>query len=330
MDWDLRARENAYYYIDCGHGRSEDEFWRSGEEDAARLILRGIELSADARVLEIGCGIGRLLRPLARRAQYVIGVDISGEMIRRARVALADLSNVQLLQTDGDLDSIDEGSLDYVFSFIVFQHIVSKSAVLGYFGETTRVLRPGGLFRFQADGRRSKGVRNPNSWSGVRFDVLELTDALASNGFATLEVLSPNTQYMWLTAQKRSQAGGSRRAAQFHAKEWNRAELAALIARLGHDPQREMEEVLAGRGTLKDLASGFFQAKGELAPGEYVKQAYEAILGRPADLAGLEFYSGEIREGIDRDNVIDCLLGSPEFDERYRKFVGQPGRVQPG
>ena len=30
------------------------------------------------------------------------------------------------------------------------------------------------------------------------------------------------------------------------------------------------------------------------------------------------FYAGEIESGIDRSNVVDCLISSAEFDDRYR------------
>ena len=84
-DWDLRARENSHYYIDCGHAASPSVFSESGENDVGKLILRGIDLRADAAILEIGCGVGRLLRPFLERAARIVGVDISGEMVARAR-----------------------------------------------------------------------------------------------------------------------------------------------------------------------------------------------------------------------------------------------------
>ena len=48
------------------------------------------------RVLEIGCGAGRVTRALASVFGEVYAVDISGEMVRHARAALADLPNVQV------------------------------------------------------------------------------------------------------------------------------------------------------------------------------------------------------------------------------------------
>ncbi len=87
QDWDLRARKDARHYIDCGHGGSEETFWRSGVEDLENYILRDLEIDAGASTLEIGCGIGRLLRPLSEGVASAVGVDISGEMILRGQKA---------------------------------------------------------------------------------------------------------------------------------------------------------------------------------------------------------------------------------------------------
>ena len=316
-DWDLRAREDAYHFIDCGHGESPEEFWSSGQRDVEALILRGIDLSAQVDLLEIGCGVGRLLRSLAPRVRRVTGVDISGEMIRRGREELKDCANVGLLQTGGDLAGVPDRSIDFVFSCIVFQHIVSKAAVFAYLRESARVLRPGGLLRFQADGRPRR-LRIPNTWTGVRFEAAELTRALDEHGLTVLEVRSPGTQYMWVTARNGAPAAAA--PARLRARGWNTDALGALLGRLEASPG-ELARVLSLPARVEDLAGAFFRLRTKLAATEYVSLAYQAILGRPADPAGLEFYAREIREGIPRSNVVECLLASPEFDERYRASV---------
>jgi ubiquinone/menaquinone biosynthesis C-methylase UbiE len=77
-------------------------------------------------VLEIGCGVGRMTRMLARIFGRVTVVDVSREMIERARVNLADAHNVTLILGDGaTLSLVADQSQDFAFSFIVFQHIPS-------------------------------------------------------------------------------------------------------------------------------------------------------------------------------------------------------------
>ena len=122
-DWDRRARENAQHFIACGHSESDEVFWASGLRDLDQLVLHDVELDSTARALEIGCGMGRILKPLSERIEKAFGVDISAEMIARARQGLAGLGNVEVFVTRGRLSDFEDASLDFVYSFIVFQHI---------------------------------------------------------------------------------------------------------------------------------------------------------------------------------------------------------------
>src|SRR5262249_22226464 len=102
-DWDRRAREGARKVIACATSATEEEFWRSGRRDLDDLILRDIELDRSALVLEIGCGMGRILGPLSERVERACGVDISAEMVEHGRRELAGRPNVSLFVTDGNL-----------------------------------------------------------------------------------------------------------------------------------------------------------------------------------------------------------------------------------
>ncbi|MEP6767251.1 MAG: methyltransferase domain-containing protein [Acidobacteriota bacterium] len=323
-DWDLRARGDAASFIDCAHGASSAAFWTSGEDDVAKQILKGVRLAPDAEVLEIGCGIGRLLRAMRGRARLVTGVDISGEMIERARRELLPDEGVRLFRTDGRLQDTPDRSIDFVYSFIVFQHIPSRTAVLTYLREAARVLRPGGVLRFQADGR-GRRFKPPNTWSGVRFRAEGLRRQLEALGFRVLEITASGTQYMWVTAQRaRAADDPAIAAAVFSPRRWNAAALENLLRRLGRDPREDAPRVVSGKIGVRDLVSALIRRGRRLEPADYVEQAYRAILGRSPDPGGLESYAREIEEGIPRVHVVDCLIASPEFDETYREDGGEP------
>ena len=90
-DWDQRARENARYYVATGTTNwTDEEFFASGEKTVAEQILNDTEnifqgkLPSKMRVLEIGCGAGRVTRALANVFGEVHAVDVSGEMVRQA------------------------------------------------------------------------------------------------------------------------------------------------------------------------------------------------------------------------------------------------------
>jgi SAM-dependent methyltransferase len=159
-DWDRRARENARYYVATLRSDWTDEdFFASGESELYHSILTDMgnvahgQDPATMRVLEIGCGAGRVTRALARVFAEVHAVDVSGEMIARAREALADVSNAFVYQNNGmDLSVVPDLPFDFAFSVIVFQHIPSRGVIENYFREISRLLRPGALFKVQVQG----------------------------------------------------------------------------------------------------------------------------------------------------------------------------------
>ncbi len=152
--WDACAEENAMRHIACDDWQSEEVFNVCGERDLMNLLHNLDEdsiNSAHSRVLEIGCGIGRMLKPFALRYPDLkfIGVDVSEEMIRKGQMRLKGIGNIQLLRTSGkDLDVFEDDYFNLIYSYIVFQHIPRKF-VHNYFKEIKRVLAKDGLFIFQ-------------------------------------------------------------------------------------------------------------------------------------------------------------------------------------
>lgn len=201
-DWDRRARENAAFYICTTAAESPEAFAASGERDLSEQVLDGLEVLPSWRVLEIGCGIGRLLRPLSKRVARAVGVDVSEEMVRRGREYCADRPNVVLHRTDGSLPFLAGGEFDFVFSHIVFQHLPRKSYAEKYLREAHRVLKPGGILRVQVDGRARQFFRRfaADSWSGVVFSARELQRRLERCGFRVTQMRGEGTQYLRATA----------------------------------------------------------------------------------------------------------------------------------
>ena len=152
-EWDQRARENAYHYIASGHDEwSEEDFHASGVESVRSMVLDDIQAVAGDRdpktmtVLEIGCGAGRMTRPLAEVFGEVHGVDVSGEMIAKARARLSGFPNARLHHTDGvDLSALGDAQLDFAMSFVVFQHIPDIEVIRGYVAQVAERLKPPSL-----------------------------------------------------------------------------------------------------------------------------------------------------------------------------------------
>lgn len=319
-DWDARARENAAYYIDCAHSESDEVFWKSGAADVENLILQDVTLDPSARALEIGCGTGRLLRPLSRRVERAIGIDISPEMIARARAALSDRPNVELAVTRGGLDGIPDASLDFVYSFIVFQHVPSRAAVLRYLREAARALKGGGVLRFQVDGRRRGRAFGADTWQGVRFDAGALCRELARLDFEVLDRWGEATQYLWITARRRAEPDRPATAlVAVGRRVWDESALERALSGLGVDGKKARAAVISGRSSLRAFAKPFVRGNLHADPTDFVRRAYETFLGRPADAEGLSFYSGQIAAGTPREYIVDCLLASAEAKDRFRR-----------
>ncbi len=203
-DWNTRALEDAHYYVAFGRKeQSEDEFLATAAEVVAgvewELKRLGRGNSRARRALEIGCGPGRLIKPLAHNFGEIHGVDVSDEMIGLARQRLRDIPHAHVHATNGaELAQFADESFDLVYSYAVFQHIPSRDVVTQYLRETHRVLKERGLARLQLNGL-PQTARVYDTWSGVRFSPQELIDFTREYDFQVLALEGASTQYMWTT-----------------------------------------------------------------------------------------------------------------------------------
>jgi SAM-dependent methyltransferase len=211
-DWDERARENARYYVNTEREQwTDDEFFRSGRRTVEEEILTDMinicqgKDPKQMKVLEIGCGAGRVTSALSELFGQVYGVDVSGEMIRQATQALASRPNVTLIQNNGtDLSLIpDSGTFDFAFSSIVFQHIPSRDVIENYVREVNRLLKPGALFKFQVQGDTSIESAPGDTWLGVAFSDAEAAAMGERCGFEPRHRHGAGQQYFWLWYFKR-------------------------------------------------------------------------------------------------------------------------------
>lgn len=199
-DWDTRAKLNA---LIAATGKAD---LKAAEASAVKgwetHLLKGVALDKTSVVLEIGCGIGTLLKPLSARVKEAHGVDISGEMLRLAAEHTKECPNVVLHKTEGHLDMFPDSFFDLVYSSGVFIHFPEKPLVYEYFKEAARVLKPGGVFRFEVDGRSYLTWRSHKGGTsrGVVFKPDEIRENLEKLGFQVREMTGLGTPDMWTTA----------------------------------------------------------------------------------------------------------------------------------
>jgi SAM-dependent methyltransferase len=227
--WDRRARENALYFVD-NRLRYDDpdpaRFWADGERDLDALLnTLGLRVEGDETILDIGCGVGRLTRPLAVRARRVVGIDVSPEMLKLAQDHNADLANIVWLLGDGrTLNPVEDGTIDGCVSHVVFQHLPDVSAIFSYIREMGRVLKSDGWAAFQVSNdpslhrrptsvsrlrtamlsrirKRPRGQSDP-AWLGTSVDLNQLS-TIATDSSLTLEtVVGEGTQFCLIRARR--------------------------------------------------------------------------------------------------------------------------------
>ncbi len=151
--WNQRAQRDAFYYVESAFWNGDTEnFFKLGEE-RAKLIIDPViaQLNFPANnscAVEIGCGLGRFSRALAKRFASVIGVDVSEEMVSKAQKLSPSQNypNLSFCSTDGEsLLCLFNDSVDFVFSYEVFQHMPSYEVISNNILDIARVLKPTGI-----------------------------------------------------------------------------------------------------------------------------------------------------------------------------------------
>src|SRR5579864_3564918 len=207
-DWNARAREDAGYYVAFGRRQQSDaDFYATATEviNSLESELRRVPppQRSQWKALEIGCGPGRLMRPMSRYFAEIHGVDVSDEMIALARERLRDIPNAHPHVTDGaGLGEFPDASFDFVYSYAVFQHVPSLDVITAYMRETHRVLKTGGLARLQFNGMPARGGDSLDTWAGARVTWSEILEFTQLHDLQLLALEGAGTQYMWTTWRK--------------------------------------------------------------------------------------------------------------------------------
>jgi SAM-dependent methyltransferase len=144
------------------------------------------------RALEIGCGNGRLMRPMSRHFLEIHGVDISDKLVLDARANLRDVAHATVkLAADAGLADFADASIDFIYSYDFFRHLSDPAAVRGFLREIHRVLKPGGLARLEFTGI-----------SGAPFSSRELLEFAQAHDLQVLALEGVSTPSLWTTWRK--------------------------------------------------------------------------------------------------------------------------------
>ena len=150
------------------------------------------------KVLEIGCGVGRLLKltPVVGNTTYY-GIDISESMVNECKERLSSRSDIDVRLSDGRIIPFRDGTFDYVYSIAVFQHI-DDDGLVQYLKEVFRVMKMTGTFRFQFVIGTEKTAF---SWQRTENEMETMLSLCGFREFS-LEKGSGFENWGWITASK--------------------------------------------------------------------------------------------------------------------------------
>lgn len=165
--WNARASDTAAALVAVDGSRDERTARLTGAYSASQLRA-ALDLAATDRVFELGCGAARIGREVAPQVAHWHGLDIAENMLAAARERLHGLANVDLAALSGpNLAPLADASMDKGYCVAVFIHMDKEDMVL-YLREVARVLRPGGLFYFDA-----WNLAHPIGWRRFEFELAQ-------------------------------------------------------------------------------------------------------------------------------------------------------------
>ena len=184
--WDEKAStpQGALLAVD---GSASEKVAQATGAYTARQVTEALAFEPGDRVLELGCGVGRIGLKLAPHVAHWEGADISANMLGVARERLAGLANVGFTELKRSrLEALDSASFDKAYSVAVFIHMDKEDFFL-YLEELARVLKPGGLLYFD-----TWNLASPVGWRRFSLEIEQHRNAdptqrkdVARNQFST-------------------------------------------------------------------------------------------------------------------------------------------------
>jgi SAM-dependent methyltransferase len=110
----------------------------------AALLVEHARLTAGRHALELGCGAGVFLEKVAHSGATIRGIDLSQDLLAKARARVEGLPNVGLTCGDAHRMPFPDTSFDCVYGSSILHHLDLDKALR----DVHRVLRPGGVMAF--------------------------------------------------------------------------------------------------------------------------------------------------------------------------------------
>ncbi|MCJ7609032.1 methyltransferase domain-containing protein [Candidatus Bathyarchaeota archaeon] len=123
--WTKKTYSMNFYSVTAS---SYEELYGTEQQLKYDLVLKALGVESLGRVVDIGCGTGAFLRRISSVSTFLVGVDLSLGMLKRAKESGG--SSIHFLRCDADFLPIRDDVFDYAFSFTVLQNLPSPSSTL--------------------------------------------------------------------------------------------------------------------------------------------------------------------------------------------------------
>jgi ubiquinone/menaquinone biosynthesis C-methylase UbiE len=186
-------------------GYWDDHHAEPGELERLREFSRHFQLRLGERVLDAGCGSGRLIPVVCEQIGAegsLVEMDFASGMLEISRKK-PHPGNVSFVQGDAHSLPLPDGDFDKVIALALLPHLDDKAAALKEFH---RILKPGGLLIIAHQmGREALDHLHGQSSDPVKRDMLPenavLESLLSAAGFSHIEILDETGQYIaWARA----------------------------------------------------------------------------------------------------------------------------------
>jgi SAM-dependent methyltransferase len=165
--------------------RYEAQFgtYQNAAESAA--LIRRLDLGASHRVLELGCGTGRMTRHLIRNCAEFVGVDFSMSSLRELRTRLGGHPNINLLCADvNHLPLRGRGQFDRIVSSQLLEHLPSQGLRKELWQTCSQLLASRGravvtVYNYSLTKRRRGFPKEGHHSSGIFYHCYETQELLA-------------------------------------------------------------------------------------------------------------------------------------------------------
>ncbi|HST08703.1 MAG TPA: class I SAM-dependent methyltransferase [Gemmatimonadaceae bacterium] len=175
FDWSVQQSEEASVAL---YSLGNPALLEQATAEIVAQLRSWDAVTGETVMLDIGCGIGRLLAALAPEIRTAVGIDVSAEMVKAAGRRCEPYTNVTVIKGDGrGLDGLDDAMFDIAVAVdsVPYLRQSGYELVENFFAEAARVLKPRGQFvilNYSYSEDDEADVREVRALAAHRFELL--------------------------------------------------------------------------------------------------------------------------------------------------------------